>query len=92
MKVVEKGTIKSSWSELVICTGKGNGGCGCGANLEVHLEDVYSTTSYSYDGSSGSYLTVMCPVCSIETDIKGPKCSIPEKKTWMSKKMSQSEP
>jgi hypothetical protein len=69
MKILEKGTIKPSWSELVICTGRGNGGCGCGSNLEAHLEDVYRTWSSSYDGSSDSYYTIMCPVCRVETDI-----------------------
>lgn len=86
MKILKKGTIKPTWSEQVICTGKGNGGCGCGANLEVYLEDVYKTRSYSYDGSSDPYNTITCPVCSTETDIEGPNCSVPDKKVWLSKK------
>lgn len=91
MKILKKGTIPPAWSERVICTGKGNGGCGCGSNLEVHLEDVYRTNSYCYDGSSDSYYTIMCPVCNVETDIKGPNCAVPDKKSWLNKKMPESE-
>lgn len=86
MKVLEKGTIEPLWKERVICSGIGNGGGGCGANLEVHLEDVYKTTSYCYDGSSDDHNTIMCPVCNKETDIKGPPWQVPYKKEWLKRK------
>jgi hypothetical protein len=40
MKVLEKGP---GWSMEVVCTGRGNGGCGCGAKLLVERGDVYLT-------------------------------------------------
>lgn len=86
MKILKRGTIPPPWKERVICTGKGNGGGGCGSNLEVYLEDVYRTTSCDYSGGHDSYYTIMCPVCKTETDIKGPSCSVLNKKDWLRKR------
>lgn len=86
MKVLAKGSVEPTWKHRMICTGAGNGGGGCGANLEVHIEDVYVTRSYSYDGSSDRYHTITCPVCSVETDIKAPPCSVPDKKEWLKRR------
>ena len=91
MKILKRGTIPPTWKERVICTGKGNGGGGCGSNLEVHLEDVYQTTSTDYGGGTDSYYTIMCPVCSVETDIKGPSSAVPMKREWLRKRNSHSE-
>ena len=54
------------------CTGAGNDNVGCGAKLQIGQADLYKTMSYSYDGSSDSYITFMCPCCGAETDVKVP--------------------
>lgn len=92
MKVIKKGSIKPTWKHRIICTGSGNGGGGCGANLEIHLEDVYMTRSYHYDGSSDGHYTIMCPVCKTETDIKAPPDSAPNKKEWLKKQNKINKP
>lgn len=66
MKVLEKGP---GWSMEVICSGKGNGGCGCGARLLVERGDIYLTHSYDYGGGHDIYYTIRCPECNVETDI-----------------------
>ena len=70
MKVLEKGP---GWSMEVVCTGSGNGGCGCGSRLLVERGDVYLTHSYDYGGGHDLYYTIRCPECNVETDIK-PSC------------------
>jgi len=67
MKVLEKGP---GWSMEVVCTGKGNGGCGCGAKLLVERGDVYLTHSYDYGGGHDIYYTISCPECNVETDLE----------------------
>ena len=52
------------------CTGEGNGKYGCGAKLEVYIDDLYHTSNSCYDGSVDYFTTFCCPVCSAETDIK----------------------
>ena len=66
MKVLEKGP---GWGIEVICSGKGNGGCGCGARLLVERGDIYLTHSYDYGGGHEIYYTIRCPECHVETDI-----------------------
>lgn len=66
MKVLEKG---KGWGIEVICTGKGNGGGGCGAKLLVERGDIYLTHSYDYGGGHDVYYTCRCPECGVETDI-----------------------
>ena len=72
MKVLKKGRAQSGWSIEAICTGKGNGGGGCGAKLLVSDSDLYETHSSHYDGSSESYTTFSCVACKVETDINVP--------------------
>ena len=97
MKVLKKGFPKSAyvWKEKVICNGKGNDNVGCGAHLEVHVDDVYMTHSYDHGGGHDSYFTITCPECKAETDINGPGYSTQNKETWKRKqralaKISQS--
>lgn len=66
MKILEKGP---GWSIKEKCTGKGNGDGGCESLLLVESEDIYVTSSSSYDGSVDYYYTFRCPVCGKETDI-----------------------
>lgn len=70
MKVLEKGP---GWSIKAICTGKGNGGCGCGAKLLVERDDIYLTHSYDYGGGHDMFYTFKCPICSAETDLDSSK-------------------
>lgn len=69
MKVLAKGRPQKGWSHEFVCTGKGNGGGGCGAKLLVEFGDLYITRSYDYTGGCDSYVTFRCAECSVETDI-----------------------
>ena len=66
MKVLEKGP---GWSIEQICTGAGNGGCGCKSKLLVEKDDVYLTSNTDLSGETDYYYTFKCPVCGVETDI-----------------------
>ncbi len=70
MKVLEEGP---GWSMKQICTGKGNGGCGCGAKLLIERGDIYLTHSYDYGGGHDIYYTFRCPRCGVETDVDDSK-------------------
>lgn len=43
MRIIEKGRPQQGWSREEICTGKGNGGGGCGARLLVEQGDLFVT-------------------------------------------------
>ncbi len=85
MKVLQKGREQKGWSTECLCTGKGNGGGGCGAKLLVEQPDLYITASHHYDGSSERYTTFQCPECGVESDIDSAPSNIidtlPDKKT-----------
>lgn len=66
MKVISKGP---GWSIKQKCTGKGNGGGGCGSELEVEKQDIYITSHTDLSGETDYYFTFTCPVCGAETDI-----------------------
>ena len=66
MKVLQRG---EGWKLEIKCTGKGNGGAGCGSLLEVKEEDIYNTYHYDYSGERDTFYTIVCPVCGKETDI-----------------------
>lgn len=70
MKVLEKGP---GWSMEQVCTGRGNGGCGCGTKLLIERGDVYLTHSYDYGGGHDVFYTFCCPECGVETDIDSSK-------------------
>ena len=74
MKLVKKGRNQTGWSKEFNCTGKGNGGGGCGAVLLVSASDFYFTHSHHYDGSSERYTTFRRPSCGVETDVD---CHVP---------------
>jgi len=69
MKVIKKGREQKGWAKRVKCTGKGNGGGGCGAILLVEQADLYETYSGHYDGSTDTYITFTCSGCGVETDL-----------------------
>ena len=49
MKILKVGL---GWGIEQICTGKGNGGGGCGATLQVEKDDIYMKSKVYYDGST----------------------------------------
>ena len=79
MEIIKKGTGQKSWSKEYSCTGSGNGGGGCGAQLLVSLTDIYHIKSTDISGSTDHYYTFKCPCCSVETDISDIPCSIKSK-------------
>ena len=66
MKVIRK---CSGWSKEFECTGKGNGGGGCGSILEVSKSDLYLTRQTDLGGCFEQWITFKCCVCGAETDI-----------------------
>lgn len=70
MKVLKKGRPQLPWSCKVKCTGKGNGGGGCGAKLLVEQADLYETRCTDLMGEYESFVTIQCPCCGKETDLK----------------------
>lgn len=71
MQILKPGRIQTGWSKEMVCSGYGNGGGGCGAQLLVEQDDVFGTESHHYDGSSEYYATFKCPCCYVWTDIQG---------------------
>ena len=56
MKVLQKG---EGWKLEIRCTGRGNGGGGCGSLLEIREEDIYNTYNYDYAGERDTYYTII---------------------------------
>jgi len=93
MKVLKKGREQKGWTKKVACTGKGNGGGGCGAKLLVSAEDLYKTFHSSYDGCTEVFTTFACPLCGVETDIENAPYQVQEKllpkKEYLEKKQKE---
>ena len=70
MKVLKKGRAQKGWAGKFKCTGSGNGGGGCGAELLVEIGDCYETSRHSIgDAYPETFVTFACPDCDVETDI-----------------------
>jgi len=70
MKVIKPGnTMGGDWVAKTICTGKGNGGHGCGAELEVSRSDLFRTYNSCMGRDETHFITFMCPCCGEFTDI-----------------------
>jgi hypothetical protein len=69
MKVIKEGRKQTGWAKEFECTGKGNGGGGCGAILLVEQSDVYRMSCTDYGGDIEVYNTFKCSQCGVETDI-----------------------
>jgi len=69
MKIIKEGRKQTGWSKELTCTGKGNGGGGCGAILLVEQTDLYNTFSTVRD-ETDVYVTFTCPSCGIQTDVE----------------------
>jgi len=86
MKVLKKGRPQKGWSKELKCTGRGNGGGGCGALLLVSKSDLYCTVSCALH-ETDYYVTFCCPCCGVETDVdeRGPfrATELPSKSEWL---------
>lgn len=70
MKVIKKGRDQRGWSGNFECTGRGNGGGGCGAVLLVEQSDLFKTSRGDYVNPVTSIcVTFQCSECDIMTDI-----------------------
>jgi non-canonical (house-cleaning) NTP pyrophosphatase len=70
MKVLKEGSGQQGWSTKSTCTGKGNGGGGCKAELLVEEVDLYQTSLSDYLGDTDYFATYTCPECGVETDLE----------------------
>lgn len=74
MKILKKGKPPGSWTTECFCSGKGNGGGGCGAKLLVEESDLFITTASARD-EFDFFVTFRCLDCKVQTDI--PRLGIP---------------
>lgn len=79
MKVIKSGSGQKGWSTKIICTGKGNGGGGCGAELMVEEPDLYQTLRSDYTGDTDYFVTFTCVECGVETDLENVPSAIHSK-------------
>jgi hypothetical protein len=72
MKVITPGRQQKGWATETTCTGKGNGGGGCGALLLVDEGDLYKTfTGANYGGDTPEPVaTFKCAACGVLTDLE----------------------
>lgn len=66
MRVLKPG---KAWTKEVTCTGFGNGDGGCGAVLEVEIEDLFQTSNTDMAGDTDYFTTFRCMECKLLTDI-----------------------
>jgi hypothetical protein len=71
MKVLRNEEGPDRWKKKVYCTGKGYGGGGCGALLEIHEEDVIEEINRDYDGFTSYDYLFICPLCEKSTSLDG---------------------
>jgi len=69
MKVLKPGRAQKGWAKEYDCTGKGNGGGGCGARLLVEYGDLYNTYRHCLH-ETDTFITFKCSACGVETDIE----------------------
>lgn len=69
MKVRKPGRQQTGYSVEALCSGKGNGGGGCGAKLLVEQPDMryFSGTDYPIDRPAA--VTFRCCSCGVLTDL-----------------------
>jgi len=83
MKVLKKGRKQKGWSVEFKCTGGGNGGGGCGAELLIEISDCYITSQHCIgDDYPDEFVTFTCAECGVETDLpdsKSPPFAMREK-------------
>lgn len=86
MKVIAKGSGQKGWSTQTKCTGGGNGGGGCGAELLVEQPDLFTTSSSDMGGDTETHITFKCCECGVLTDLKNVpyaiKATLPTKRAF----------
>lgn len=66
LRLLREGTQK--WSADVECSGAGYGGGGCGAKLQLGVEDVFLTVHYE-NGQAKEFTAFTCPLCGRDSDV-----------------------
>jgi hypothetical protein len=88
MKVIKNGRPQKGWAKEFTCSGKGNGGGGCGAVLLVEEGDLFHTSRTYMDGEVEYWTTFQCAQCGVLTDLpeteSPPKIgrNLPDFKSW----------
>jgi hypothetical protein len=88
MQTIRPGRKQKGWAIEQSCTGRGNGGGGCGALLLVEEDDVFCTYSHSRDETDVFY-TFRCQECGVLTDLA--LGNIPSRVRQKAEKRSRSE-
>lgn len=68
MKILKPGRDQRGWSTTAKCTGYGNGGGGCGAELLVEQPDLFRTFTHCRDATE-EHVTFACGACGVPTDL-----------------------
>ena len=68
MKIIKPGK-HPKWTLEATCTGKGNGGGGCGAKLLLEEGDLFHTFTHRYGDSRETYTSFRCCSCKCLTDL-----------------------
>lgn len=69
MKVLEPGDGRTGWGIEIRCSGSGNGGGGCHAQLLVEENDVFHSYASYMGRDEDHFFTFKCPQCGVWTDI-----------------------
>lgn len=81
MKIIKEG---KPYSVDIICTGKGNGGKGCGAHLRADRSDLRWFEEQVFPWrTQPAAVTARCPSCGATTDI--PEAEWPREHTKLTK-------
>ncbi len=83
MKVIKPGDGRKGFGVEIRCSGSGNGGGGCHAQLLVEENDLFHTYS-SAMGDGTHYFTFKCPSCGVWTDIPNKRVS-----GWLQRKLQE---
>jgi len=77
-KVIERcepssvvGTFKCTGGGHPVLSHQSNVVKACGSTLEISLHQLFRTKDYDTCAGPNGYVTFMCPVCGVETDISG---------------------
>lgn len=68
MEILKAGRSQRGWTVQTTCTGSGNGGGGCEAELLVSAGDVFATFTNCRDESE-RHATFECISCGVLTDL-----------------------
>jgi hypothetical protein len=89
MKVLKTGRAQKGWSKQLKCSGRNNGGGGCGATLLVEQGDLFTTSTTDMGGDTDTFVTFKCMSCEVLTDLApvelpphDMQSQLPTKKQW----------